>query len=82
MTPAHPSTFRPPAPRTEIGDPALTRPDWLVGRPRDRRQLWLDRNENTDPHFHRLLDRLLAEVAGRIAAEYPDTTRLYLKVAR
>jgi histidinol-phosphate aminotransferase len=66
--------------RASVRDPQLVRPDWTVGRPRDPRLLWLDRNENTDPELVAVTQRVLAEVDQTAIYTYPECAPLYTKL--
>ena len=68
------------AARPAVVDRELSRPDWTSGSPRDRRQLWLDKNENTDPDLASVTSRLVADVlagpGSPCLSTYPDQRRL------
>jgi histidinol-phosphate aminotransferase len=68
--------------RASVRDPLLVRPDWTVGRPRDPRLLWLDRNENTDPELVAITRRVLGEMGEAAIYTYPECAPLYTKLAR
>jgi histidinol-phosphate aminotransferase len=74
-----------PAPREAVANPKLTRPDWTAGVLRDPGKLWLDKNENTDPHLAEVTRKVVGDVVARLAPEalytYPETTPLYRKLA-
>ena len=74
--------FSPPPPRPEIADPALSRPLWTNGTPRDPQLLWLDKNENVDPELWALTHQLLAETAPEAVFTYPELAPLYHKLAQ
>jgi histidinol-phosphate aminotransferase len=73
------------AARPAVVDRELTRPDWTSGAPRDQGQLWLDKNENTDPDLASVTSRLVADVlagpGSRWLSTYPDSASLYRKLA-
>ncbi len=69
-------------PREPLGDSRLIRPDWTVPRNRDPRLLWLDKNENCDPHMTQVVRRLWASLDPVLATTYPDCGSLYRKLAR
>jgi len=66
-----------PVPRSAVGDPRLTRPDWITPPERDPDLLWLDKNENGDPEMVDLVASLLGRLDPRIVSTYPELTRLY-----
>lgn len=73
------------AARASVADPALTRPDWVAAARRDTSLLWLDKNENTDPELQSVTARVVAEVlsgeGARYLSTYPESARLYRKLA-
>ena len=66
-----------PAPRPEIADGGLTRPDWTTPPERDPGLLWLDKNENGDPEMWALVSRHLAGLGDEVGSSYPELTSLY-----
>jgi histidinol-phosphate aminotransferase len=70
------SSFVPPA-RPELAEPDFWRPDSTKSDGRDRRLLWLDKNENTDPVLAAVTRRVLAEMDPSSVARYPDSAPLY-----
>ena len=70
-----------PIPRPAVADPALTRPNWTTGVPRNPELLWLDKNENGDPAMPALAKRILSEIDPAILSTYPECTPLYRKLA-
>src|SRR5438128_5186682 len=73
--------YKPPAARSSVIDPALTRPDWTRGTRRDPQLLWLDKNENTDPELAAVTARIIAEVAPSFGPTYPECPPFYAKLA-
>jgi histidinol-phosphate aminotransferase len=71
-----------PAPRPSVGNPALTRPNWLKESPRDSKLLWLDKNENTDPQLLTLTRKLLSELDPLFLSTYPEMAAFYNKLGR
>lgn len=73
------------AARASVADSALTRPDWVTAARRDPSLLWLDKNENTDPELQSVTARVVAEVlsgeGARYLSTYPESARLYRKLA-
>lgn len=67
--------------RTELENPALTRPDWMKGAPRDSKLLWLDKNENRDPEYNQFIAGIVREVDPTALYTYPETVALYGKLA-
>lgn len=73
---------RAPTPRAAVADPALARPDWTVGEPRNRARLWLDKNENADPEYAEVVARIVADIPREALYTYPESAPLYHKLAR
>lgn len=73
--------YAPPAPRDAVEAPGLSRPAWTTGVPRDRRLLWLDKNENADPELGAVVRRVLLEVGPDALSTYPEPGPLYRKLA-
>jgi histidinol-phosphate aminotransferase len=71
-----------PEPRSAIADPELIRPDWTLADSRDRRLLWLDKNENSDPTLAGIVADVLASIPRDTLQSYPDSAPLYRKLAR
>lgn len=69
----------PPA-RKPVAAPALSRPDWTAGVPRDPALLWLDKNENTDPEMAALARRIVSQIDPVAISTYPECTPLYRKL--
>lgn len=67
--------------RRQVSDPSLRRPDWTAGIARDRRLLWLDKNENTDPELAEVTRDVLASLSAEALYTYPECTPLYRKLA-
>jgi histidinol-phosphate aminotransferase len=62
-------------------DEKLTRPDWVKSEPRSNDKLWLDKNENSDPQLLDLTTKILHSIDPRSLFSYPDSARLYQKLA-
>lgn len=75
-------SFSPPTPRRPVSDPALSRPDWVAGEPRDPGKLWLDRNENVDPELAALTTKIMRSLPSDTAYSYPDSAGLYRKLGK
>lgn len=73
--------FVAPPPRRPVTNPALTRPDWTKGVPRDPHKLWIDKNENLDPVLLELTTKILRSVDPALLCTYPEITPLYKKLA-
>ena len=70
-----------PTPRIPVADSRLARPNWTTGTPRDSKLLWLDKNENTDPHLAKVTGAVLSEVSPIALCTYPECGPLYRKLA-
>jgi len=70
-----------PTPRTPVASPALTRPDWTSGTPRDPAKLWLDKNENTDPALSAVVTDVMRGLPPEAYFTYPESAALYAKLA-
>ena len=70
-----------PAPRPALLNPQLTRPDWTSVATRDPALLWLDKNENADPILIDLVAHVVSDVARQAVAVYPESGRVYAKLA-
>jgi len=70
-----------PPPRPAIADPALSRPDWTRGAPRDPAMLWLDKNENTDPALAETVMAVIRALPAEACFTYPESAALYAKLA-
>ncbi len=62
-------------------DETLTRPDWTKDISRNEELLWLDKNENLDPILNAKLNELLKEVKPYAINTYPETAKIYKKLA-
>ncbi|MBI1868037.1 MAG: histidinol-phosphate aminotransferase family protein [Methylocystis sp.] len=70
-----------PPPRSPVAADSFRRPDWTAPRWRDPARLWLDKNENTDPHYLALVASLIHAVPDWAFSSYPDSAALYAKLA-
>ncbi len=70
-----------PVPRPAVADPALARPDWTRGSPRDPSRLWLDKNENWDPELNRVVGSVMRALPDEAWCTYPESASLYGKLA-
>jgi len=57
------------------------RPNRALERKRDESKLWLDRNENRDPIFHRFIQQTLSSLPVGPITTYPESQDLYQKLA-
>ncbi|VEN74484.1 Histidinol-phosphate aminotransferase [Candidatus Desulfarcum epimagneticum] len=73
--------FQAPAPRREVADQNLVRPDWTIDNNRDPNLLWLDKNENSDPELLKTTRRILSEIPEKSLWSYPESAPLYRKLA-
>jgi histidinol-phosphate aminotransferase len=69
-------------PRPPIADDAFCRPDWTSERRRDPALLWLDKNENNDPHYLALVAEAVRAVPNCAFSTYPDSAPLYAKLSK
>lgn len=68
--------------KTSYLNPALTRPDWTKDISRDEGKLWLNKNENIDPILNEKIKSLMAEMKNFSINTYPETAKIYSKLAR
>ena len=68
--------------RKDILNKNLTRPDWVNQEHRLLNNLWLDKNECTDPELNKIVMQSLSEVSLEAVYSYPDLDTLYSKVAK
>jgi histidinol-phosphate aminotransferase len=68
-------------PRAPLLNPDLRRPSALQSIPRSPQKLWLDKNENLDPHLMILTHGLLGSIPREVLATYPEAGDLYRKLA-
>ena len=73
--------YRTPLPRQPVASPDLSRPDWTKPEDRNPDRLWLDKNENSDPELAALVAKVFAETPPQVLFSYPDSARLYNKLA-
>jgi histidinol-phosphate aminotransferase len=59
----------------------LTRPDWTKDLTRDESKLWLNKNENVDPVLNEKLKSIIGMVKNFAINTYPETAKIYLKLA-
>jgi histidinol-phosphate aminotransferase len=59
----------------------LTRPNWTQDTSRSGDLLWLNKNENIDPVLNRQILELLPKVKSYALNTYPETAKLYQKLA-
>ena len=64
-----------------VADNALQRPDWTQSSYRGWHQLWLDKNENSDPYLSKVVMDVFRSVEKQALYGYPDTSNLYAKLA-
>ena len=60
---------------------SLTRPDWTKDLTRSESKLWLNKNENPDPILNAKIKSLISEVKNFSINTYPETAKIYLKLA-
>lgn len=60
----------------------LTRPDWTIDTSRSEKVFWLDKNENPDPILQKFLNNLVQEVKPFALNTYPETAKVYAKLAK
>jgi histidinol-phosphate aminotransferase len=70
-----------PAPNTHVSNSKLVRPDWTSGPVRDPQKLWLDKNENRDPEYLKIVKRVFRDTIQTSTHSYPDFAPLYHKLA-
>jgi len=69
-------------PRPPVADDAFCRPDWTREHRRDPALLWLDKNENNDPHYLAIVAEAVRSVPSRAFSTYPDRAPLYAKLSQ
>ncbi|NQU59344.1 MAG: histidinol-phosphate aminotransferase family protein [Rhodospirillales bacterium] len=67
----------PPTPRGPVSDPTLQRPDWTTSQRQTAGVMALDKNENTDPEFQRVVAGVVAAVPLTATLEYPECAPYY-----
>ena len=70
-----------PTPRAAVASPDLTRPDWTVSARDTAGVLALDKNENTDPVFQKVIEDVMTAIPVKAAMEYPDCAPYYHALA-
>lgn len=60
---------------------SLSRPDWTKDLTRDKSKLWLNKNENPDPILNKKIKSLLVQVKDFAINTYPETAKIYEKLA-
>ncbi len=70
------------APRKCLLEHSLMRPNWTLNNSRDPNLIWLDKNENNDPHYIDFTKSLLSEMSAESLYTYPETYSLYKKIAK
>ena len=68
--------------RKEILESNLSRPDWVKQNHRSLNNLWLDKNECSDPEFNKIVMQCVLDIPAEAAFSYPDLDTLYAKVAK
>lgn len=71
-----------PAPRQSVSDPTLQRPDWTTSQRQTEGVMALDKNENTDVEFHRVVADAVAAVPLSATLEYPECAPYYHVLAK
>ena len=64
-----------------IHNKTLFRPFSADSLPRNKSYLWLDKNENLDPHFQKVIKRLIRYTVDS-SRSYPEAAKLYCKLSR
>ncbi len=67
--------------KNQLKHPELNRPDWVNGIYRNPNYLWLDKNENVDPKFHKIVQDLLKNSDVEWLLTYPESSSLYRKIS-
>ena len=60
----------------------IFRPDWTKGNNRNKKLLWLDKNENTDELLLNDISKIIKKVDAINYSTYPDLAKLYKKLAK
>lgn len=67
--------------KPSVADDTLQRPDWTESSGRGNNLLWLDKNENSDPHLSEVVMEVFRSIDKRSLYGYPNTFELYEKLA-
>lgn len=70
-----------PPPRQSVAEPSLQRPNWTISQRQTAGMMALDKNENTDPDFHRVVGEIVAAVPLSATLEYPECAPYYYLLA-
>jgi len=70
-----------PRPVPAVASEELFRFPWEAGRARDRKRLFLDKNENVDPELAEVVRAAAIEVLAGSQNTYPESASLYEKLA-
>ena len=72
--------FETPKPRIHLTNDKLTRPEWVKLQDRSKVPLWLDKNENTDTEYLKIVNTIISKVKSEAFYGYPDCSILYNKL--
>ena len=71
----------PPLPRDQVSNPSLQRPDWTQIARNTKGVIPLDKNENTDPEFKKVVLRILRDISVESVLEYPECAPYYHRLS-
>ena len=60
----------------------IYRPDWTKGIDRDKKKLWLDKNENSDEILLKQTSNFFKKVNKKVFSSYPNLAPTYKKLAK
>jgi histidinol-phosphate aminotransferase len=69
-------------PKNSLLNPNLKRPSALNSSPRDKKLIWLDKNENIDPDLAKVTENILNSIPSESIFTYPEPRALYTKLAK
>ena len=69
-------------PKNSLLNPNLKRPSALNSSPRDKKLIWLDKNENIDPDLAKVTENILNSIPTESIFTYPEPGALYTKLAK
>ena len=60
----------------------IFRPNWTTIETRDKKKLWLDKNENTDENLSRYIKKIFKKLSISTFNSYPSLGKIYLNLAK
>lgn len=68
-------------PKITLLNQKLQRPSAINSTPRDKKLVWLDKNENIDPILQKVTKKVLSSISNESIFTYPEAGLLYKKLA-